>query len=234
MTTATNANAPAVLPIAKIHPFESAGLGLAPFRFLGMTENVIRHADGHCQPGGHCHYCYTGIKYECNIGSSDGKTFIVGTDCVRKLGRNDNKLISDVEREVAKIEKAKRDEANRLKWEAHNAKISADLKAQRERNGGKTDSEVAQIAREDAARELAKKWSDSNEWLIRVLAGMPGDFVNSMHGKLLCGPVTDLSDRCVSILREIYGKAIGGRSGSKKYYAATEEFDKLAGIEEAE
>lgn len=75
----------------KVHPFERAGLGSAPFRFLGMRENVYSACPGHSQPGGTCDYCGTGIRYECVIGSADGRKFVVGTDCVRKAG--DAKLV---------------------------------------------------------------------------------------------------------------------------------------------
>jgi hypothetical protein len=68
----------------EIHPFERAGLGKAPFRCIGTAERV--HAVPGCPPraGGHCHFCFTGIRYAAIIKSSDGKVFDVGMDCVRK------------------------------------------------------------------------------------------------------------------------------------------------------
>lgn len=67
------------------HRFELAGLGKAPFRFAGMSENLLRHADGHCQPGGSCDYCGNGIRFECWVLSADGRRFKVGSDCIRKV-----------------------------------------------------------------------------------------------------------------------------------------------------
>ena len=88
---ATEANA-----LEVIHPFERAGLGKAPFRFDAMRENVYIACQGsQPQPGGTCDYCSNGIMYEYWIKSSDGRSFKVGCDCVRKLERADNRLIRE-------------------------------------------------------------------------------------------------------------------------------------------
>ena len=58
-----------------IHKFEEAGLGKAPFRFVGMYK---------CQ-GTHCDYCGTGIVYVFNVKSSDNKIFKVGSDCIYRV-----------------------------------------------------------------------------------------------------------------------------------------------------
>lgn len=68
------------------HAFETAGLGIAPFRFVGTSENVIVHPDGTQQAGGTCDYCYTGIRLECQVVSADGKRFKVGCNCIAKVG----------------------------------------------------------------------------------------------------------------------------------------------------
>lgn len=68
------------------HAFEVAGLGLAPFRFVGASENVITHPDGTQQAGGCCAYCYTGIRLECRVVSADNKSFVVGCNCIAKVG----------------------------------------------------------------------------------------------------------------------------------------------------
>lgn len=67
------------------HAFEVAGLGKAPFRFVGFSVNVITYPDGSSKAGSSCDYCGTGIANECHIRSSDGKTFKVGCDCIRKV-----------------------------------------------------------------------------------------------------------------------------------------------------
>ena len=68
------------------HAFEAAGLGLAPFRFVGMSENIITYPDGTTKAGGSCDYCGTGIRYQCAIVSTDGKRAVVGCECIRKVG----------------------------------------------------------------------------------------------------------------------------------------------------
>lgn len=83
----------------KIHKFEQAGLGKAPFRFVGVEERrgPIRELDKNGQPTGveygapgqpmgTCDYCGQGIAICCTIVSADGKRFIVGSDCVAKTG----------------------------------------------------------------------------------------------------------------------------------------------------
>lgn len=67
-----------------IHRWEAAGLGQAPYTFLGARKNVIRHDDGSTQPGGTCAYCSTGIANEFMFRSADGRTFVVGSTCVHK------------------------------------------------------------------------------------------------------------------------------------------------------
>ena len=78
--------------VKPVHPFEKAGLGKAPFRYVGASENHIKHADGSMQPAGTCDYCGTGISLQMHIKSSDSRCFIVGCDCVQKLDWEDNQL----------------------------------------------------------------------------------------------------------------------------------------------
>lgn len=100
MTTAT----------ATIHPFESAGLGKAPFRFMGIEEkvHVVGGIGATTLPGGTCDYCGTGIRYCCKIKSADGRLFVVGCDCVVKVDSEGSRLLSDMER-------AKRDMATKAR-----------------------------------------------------------------------------------------------------------------------
>lgn len=70
--------------IVRSHPWEIAGLGLAPFSFLGMTENAFRMPNGSSKAGGSCDYCGTGIRYEFHCASSDGRRFKVGCDCIAR------------------------------------------------------------------------------------------------------------------------------------------------------
>lgn len=77
-----------------VHPFERAGLGVAPFRFVGMFSDFGPHfcemngvrveVGAHGQPMGTCDYCGQGIGYCFTIRSADGREFVVGSDCVAK------------------------------------------------------------------------------------------------------------------------------------------------------
>lgn len=69
-----------------MHAFERAGLGKAPFRFVGASDNVITYPDGTSKAGGSCDYCGTGIRTECHIKSADGKLSKVGCNCIEKVG----------------------------------------------------------------------------------------------------------------------------------------------------
>ncbi len=69
-----------------VHAFERAGLGRAPFHFVGASDNVITYPDGTTQAGGTCDYCSTGIRMECHIVSADGQRSKVGCNCIAKVG----------------------------------------------------------------------------------------------------------------------------------------------------
>lgn len=72
---------------AGIHCFERAGLGKAPFQFIGYEYKTYQACpDAPIQPGGSCHYCGQAIMNICTVKSSDGKVFHVGPDCINKVG----------------------------------------------------------------------------------------------------------------------------------------------------
>lgn len=99
------------------HPFEKAGLGVGPFKVVRCERRVgpLRRtcpksgleieigAPG--QPMGACEYCGTGIAQCWEIASSDGKRFIVGSECVKKTC--DGGLIQAVKRRETKDRKAR-------------------------------------------------------------------------------------------------------------------------------
>lgn len=67
------------------HPWEQAGLGVAPYRLVGagsMTYQACR--DAPVQPGASCDYCGQGIVQVYFIRAACGSMFHVGCDCVRK------------------------------------------------------------------------------------------------------------------------------------------------------
>lgn len=110
----------------KIHVFERAGLGKAPFRFVGITEErgpkVVERANGVTfsvgapgQPMGSCNFCGTGIAECCHIVSADGKRFIVGNECVKRTG--DKGLAKVTNEAINKIRRAARHKREALKIE---------------------------------------------------------------------------------------------------------------------
>lgn len=108
-----------------IHPFEKAGLGIAPFRCTGVGENVFVLPDGSAKAGGSCHYCGTGIRWEFYIQGVDGREFKVGCDCVEKTYReygveveNFKAIRLEHARQRREIGVKARREARKAAWEA--------------------------------------------------------------------------------------------------------------------
>ena len=90
----------------RIHVFEKAGLGLAPFRCTGMEKKTYQACIGApIQPGGVCDYCGQGIMFVFAIRDRDGKTFNVGSDCVLRTG--DANLKKVVAEEMRKVNREK-------------------------------------------------------------------------------------------------------------------------------
>lgn len=111
-----------------VHKFELAGLGKAPFRFIGVEEKVyIAYSGAPAQPAGTCDYCGMGIKYVFRCESADKKVFGVGCDCIQKHGdRGLIKLISSAE-------KAIRDARNAKAKERKIAKLAARVEKAKEK-----------------------------------------------------------------------------------------------------
>lgn len=109
-----------------VHRFEKAGLGLYPFRCVGMeTKAYVACHGAPVQPGGTCDYCGNAILYVFHIVSKDGKHFNVGSDCVCRTG--DEGLKRDVDRQPA-WKAAKREQARAAKAK-RDAAILANLRA---------------------------------------------------------------------------------------------------------
>lgn len=210
--------------IVSVHPFEIVGLGRAPFRLIGMEKRVYSAAPGHQQPAGTCDACGQGIMYCFSIRSSCGRDSVVGCDCVRKLDREDNRLVSAVEKAKADYARKVRDEEREAARMAREQRIEAGLQAERERNGGKTDAEIEAIKAAESESIRRQQFERENGWLLEVLDHQTGDFCQSMARKLESAPLASLSDRCIDILRDIFAKH-HGRRGSKAYQAAIDQFD---------
>ena len=86
----------------KQHKFERAGLGKAPFRVVGYSEERFTiPGTGVTRPGASCDYCGTAIVDAFWVVGSDGKRFKVGSDCVRKSGDSGlTRAVTEQERET--------------------------------------------------------------------------------------------------------------------------------------
>lgn len=148
-----------------LHVFEKAGLGRAPFRFVGFTVEKYQAnpGDPNCpiQPGTSCDYCGQGIMNVCHIKSADGKRFKVGCDCVHKTGDAGLRKVVDAtvrkhERDVRHLREAAKiklvtdflaDQTNRdaltqqphpMEWAANQGKTMLDYAVWMLRNSGAT------------------------------------------------------------------------------------------------
>ena len=113
-----------------LHPFEKAGLGKAPFKFIGMTHEVgpIRLADGMTtigapgQPMGSCDYCGQGIALVCRVKSSDGNVFKVGCDCVNKVYKDYGRESADPIKRA--IDRAKKEHQRKVRHAREQRKLA--------------------------------------------------------------------------------------------------------------
>ncbi len=119
-----------------VHAWERAGLGKAPFRWIGVSEKVgpirIRNNDGtetilgsEGQPMGTCAYCLQGIAECHHIRSADGKNFTVGCDCVRRVNAPATPVLTKVEAASKKLRNAKARARSAAKAEASTTELAA-------------------------------------------------------------------------------------------------------------
>lgn len=80
------------------HPWESAGLGEAPFRFDGHELKLFVVPGCPPRAGSSCDFCGTAIADCFWIRSTDGKRFKVGIDCVQKIAGKGERVRSDAEK----------------------------------------------------------------------------------------------------------------------------------------
>jgi hypothetical protein len=118
-----------------VHPWERAGLGKAPFRWLGVRHLVgpirIAQSDGTTleigapgQPMGSCAYCAQGIAECHSIKSADGKVFMVGCDCVRRVSEPGDPVLKAAESAAKKRRNAAARARNAAKATASASRIA--------------------------------------------------------------------------------------------------------------
>jgi len=166
------------------HTFTESGLGLAPFKLVGVDE---RH-DG-------CRHCGTAIKHRFHIRSADGIHSVVGSSCIGKTG--DAGLIDLARREKnRRIREIKRAKEEKIR--------NARLDAERNRNGGLTDFEVKEKKREEEINTHLEKMAPVVA-LAAKLADGKGGFRDSVAADLARGIIP--SPRAIEIIIKILGEA---------------------------
>ena len=217
-----------------VHPFEMSGLGLAPFRFVGVwTQPTIdeggnnieaynldmRHKPECCQFM--CAHCGTAIMVHCIIENSAGKRYAVGQDCIRKNdaeGCADEALIAVKQRE--RDMRREKSEAKRVR--DHENWLNTVCNDQGETNRERQTREYAEEeqAKKDHKNKVMDKWG----FLIDALRNS-GDFGRNLATSIENGG--EPFGRGVNIAVEIYAKQFG-RKNSKAYTEAEDfAFNKL-------
>lgn len=114
----------------RAHPWELAGLGRAPFKFVGMVEEVFAMPDGTTKAGGSCAYCGIGIRYVFRCVSTDGKRFGVGCDCIARCHLPAEKIVGETKRALRTFKAAKvrekRTESRKVEAERRRAQYTAE------------------------------------------------------------------------------------------------------------
>lgn len=198
----------------KVHIFEAAGLGQAPFRLVGMTEKVYRAADGTTFACGTCAFCGTGIRYAFEVNGADGSKFVVGSDCITRI--DDTVLVN----QLKKIKRQQKEDKRAEEYRAH-------LQAQRDRNGGLTDIEMEEAAQKRHYEEIIKPAVEIVRPVIEALEFSKSDFGSSVAFELKLGQFP--RGRGWDIACEIYAKHIAGRKGTEAYSDAFHAADCMLG-----
>ena len=219
----------------KMHPFERSGLGVGPFRCIAAVSlpspslaeknpQAYQNAMRDLPRGvglGTCAHCGLALINNFIIESADKHRFSVGCECVHKTG---DKALGDA---VAIA-------AARLQRDKRRAKAEAARKVQHEAwlaavcHTGETNAArlVRQEAERQAATEAAKAAQVANAaryaFLLPVLENSTSGFCQSIAEGIRNGQ--EPRGRAVDILRDIFAKS-HGRSGSKAYLAAVENFN---------
>jgi hypothetical protein len=134
------------------------------------------------------------------------------TGTVRKVAVNpEREAARQAKVEAAKVAKAA---AKQAEYEARQAEVAA--------NAAKWAAE--QVERDRVQAECEAQIAVANAWLIDVLvSNTRSGFCQSVVRDLRKKSLSSFSDRCLSICQDIYAKSFG-RSGSKAYDAASNEF----------
>lgn len=206
-------------------PFTFIGVWSAPSRSLLEQNPAAYNLQMQAKPK-FCHFgcdhCGTAIEHHYVLRDAKGDKYCVGSSCIAKVGNVLN--LSDAEaaerkrqRELSRARAEAKREQERL---AREAKLQARLAAERERNGGLTDAEIAQQRAEEERQQRLIANKQRFGFFIDGLGEANGYFAKDVAQGLREGRLP--SGRGVTIMFEIIAKT-AGRRGSKAYEAAYAE-----------
>jgi len=171
-------------------------LGEAPYSWVGIWEapskalleshpHAYNIAVSRTPPCCHysCDHCGTAINVHYILRDATGANFCVGSTCIEKL--NDTKLITAAKAAGLKRDRVRRAAKKQAEQEARQAAHIAESEAQRERNGGLTDKELVQQARQ----LKTKAAQDRNTEITAPIVASFGDssFFHSLESSLRNG-----------------------------------------------
>ena len=214
---------------------ENFQFGEAPFRFIGVWSAPSRSLleqnpsaynlqmqakPKFCHFG--CDHCGTAIEHHYVLRDAKGDKYCVGSSFIAKVGNGVN--LSDAEAAERQRQRDLRRARAEAKREQQRLAHEAKLDAQRQRNGGLTDNELAmqKIEQEREQQRIANE--QKYDYFISGLSEAYGYFAKDVAQGLREG--RQPSGRGVTIMLEIIAKN-AGRRGSKAYEAAFTEAEAM-------
>lgn len=221
------------------HKWEEKGF-IAPYSFITLISLPHPKSQAYLQGGAQawgeaqryakslgvsiasCDICGTSLLNNFICRDATGKHFVVGCDCVEKLG--DTFLTTAVEKAEKARKKALKDAQRQARWERQREERERELERQRARNNGLTDRELEERKLAQEREEAKARYSQENAWILSILEATTyiSDWKSSMIHKLKREPISSFSERNRSIFADLYGRSFG-RVNSKAYLTAQEE-----------
>lgn len=200
-----------------VAPYQLVGLWSMPDLGLLEVNPDAYHREMRTSPKcgiGSCDHCGTGIVHHFVITDARGDLFKVGSTCIEQLGQQS--LVSARDAVIREEARRKRADARAHKRLSRQLEFEAQRQAERDRNGGLTDDELAAQERERREQEL--RWGLCDVvYPVRQVLCAAGDFGNRMVQLMQAGetPSVNAFRICVEILAKR-----AGRKGSRAYQEA--------------
>lgn len=102
--------------MSNIHPFQRAGLGFAPYGLARVEMGA----------GGQCQFCGTAIQHVFVCEDVDRREFVLGSDCIAKLGSEGATHDPALVRQAKIALKNAKEEAKNRRWNAARATLRDD------------------------------------------------------------------------------------------------------------